>query len=50
MVCLNSIRVLAALDGVYLHADNLNVIFIQDACLRQLGAKIKTGLSAEVRQ
>ena len=40
--------VLAALNGVYLNADDLNVIFFQDAFLCKLRTEIQSGLSAQV--
>ena len=42
--------VLAALDSVYLHADNLYVVLFKHAGFAQLRAEIKSGLTAEVRQ
>ncbi len=37
--------IFAALDGIYLYADHLHIVFIQNACCLQLGAKIQSGLS-----
>ena len=42
--------VLSTLDSVDLNADDLNVIFFKNSCLIKLGAKIKTGLSAQIRK
>ena len=38
------------LNGIYLDADNLYIVLFQDAGFGKLRTKIKTGLSAEIRQ
>ena len=40
--------ILAAFDGIYLNTDNLDIILVQYTCLRQLGAEVQSGLSAQV--
>ena len=42
--------VFAAFDGIHLDADNLNVIFFQNAGFVQLRAQVQSGLSAQVGQ
>ena len=42
--------VLAALDRVDLHADNLHIVFVQNTGLIELSAEVQAGLTAEVRQ
>ena len=42
--------VLAALDGVHLHADDLDVVLVQHAQLVQLRAEVQAALPAEVGQ
>ena len=41
--------VLAALNGIYLNADDLYIIFVQNTGLGQFGTEIQTGLSAQIR-
>ena len=40
--------VFSAFNGVYLHADDLYVIFVQDSFLGQFGTEIQTGLASQV--
>ena len=40
--------VFAALDRVDLHADDLDAVFVKDACLIKFGAEIEAGLAAEI--
>ena len=47
---LEGLAVLATLDGVYLHADDLHAILVQHARLCQLAREVKRRLPAEVRQ
>ena len=42
--------VFAALNGVDLDADDLDVVLVQDAFLVQLGGEVQSGLSAQVRE
>ncbi len=42
--------VLTTLDRVNLYADDLNAVFLEDACLGKLGTEVQSGLSAEVRK
>ncbi len=42
--------VLAALDRVDLDADDLDIVFVEDALLVELRGKVEAGLAAEVRQ
>ena len=47
---LEHLAVLAALDGVQVHADHLHAVLVQDALLREARGKIEAGLPAEIRQ
>ena len=42
--------ILAALDGVHLHADHLHAVLVQDSLRRQLGAQVQSRLSAQIGQ
>ena len=42
--------VFTAFDGVYLNADHLNMIFVQNAGFVQFGTQIQPGLPAQVRK
>ena len=47
---LEGLAILAALDGVDLHADDLDAVLVQDAGLGELGGEVERRLAAEVGQ
>src|SRR5699024_839930 len=47
---LEFLSVLAALDGIYLNADYLYIVFVKNACCCQLRTQVQSGLSAQVRE
>ncbi len=50
IVSLKAMAVLAALDGIDLHADDLDAVLLEHARLGQLRREVQPGLAAQVRQ
>ncbi len=42
--------ILAPLDRVELHTDDLDIVFVENPPFRKVGGQVKTGLAAEIRQ